>query len=58
MQGLCWDIHLREMSEMIFELDTVANADCLEYMKALPSACVDTVITSPPYAEQRKNRKP
>lgn len=35
------------------ELDKVFNQDCLEYMKTLPDDCVDTIITSPPYAEQR-----
>lgn len=34
-------------------VDSVVNLDCLEYMKTLPDNCIDAVITSPPYAEQR-----
>jgi len=30
-------------------LNVVVNKDCLEYMKSLPSNCIDCVITSPPY---------
>ncbi|MCL2830581.1 MAG: site-specific DNA-methyltransferase [Betaproteobacteria bacterium] len=29
--------------------------DCKEELKSLPNDCVDLVITSPPYADQRKN---
>lgn len=36
------------------KLNTVINQDCLTYMKTLPDNCIDAVITSPPYAEQRK----
>ena len=36
-------------------LDTILNQDCLEYMKTLPDSCIDLVLTSPPYAMQRKN---
>lgn len=34
-------------------LDTVENSECLQYMKTLPNECVDLIVTSPPYAEQR-----
>src|SRR5947208_1341846 len=37
----------------------VANAfhygDCREVLPTIPSACVDLIITSPPYADSRKN---
>ena len=36
-------------------LDTILNQDCLEYMRTLPDSCIDLVMTSPPYAMQRKN---
>lgn len=36
-------------------LDNIANEDCLKYMQSLPDNCIDAVITSPPYAEQRSN---
>jgi site-specific DNA-methyltransferase (cytosine-N4-specific) len=36
------------------ELDRILHGDCRELLKTLPSASVDLVITSPPYADQRK----
>lgn len=36
-------------------LDKIVTADCLDYMRTLPDSCIDVVITSPPYAEQRSN---
>ena len=35
------------------DLDCVIYGDCLQYMRTLPDDCVDLVVTSPPYAEQR-----
>jgi site-specific DNA-methyltransferase (adenine-specific) len=32
----------------------IHHGDCLDIMRALPAQSVDAVITSPPYAEQRK----
>jgi site-specific DNA-methyltransferase (adenine-specific) len=29
--------------------------DCLEILKTLPPDCVDLIVTSPPYADKRKN---
>ncbi len=40
------------MEEIV--LDNLVNMDCIEYMKKLPDNSVDVVITSPPYAQQRK----
>lgn len=37
------------------KLNTVINADCLSYMKTMPSDCINVIITSPPYANQRIN---
>ena len=31
------------------KINTIINGDCLEEMKKLPDACVDLVVTSPPY---------
>ena len=36
-----------------WRLNTIHHADCMEAMKALPSNCVDVVVTSPPYWGQR-----
>jgi DNA modification methylase len=33
----------------MFEINTIYNEDCLEFMNNLPEKCVDLVITSPPY---------
>lgn len=38
---------------MNLNCNLVENMDCLAYMKTLPDECIDVVITSPPYAEQR-----
>lgn len=35
-------------------LDHVVQGDCLEVLKRLPSSCVDLVVTSPPYADNRR----
>ena len=35
------------------KLDCVVNQDCLHFMRTLPDDCIDLVVTSPPYAEQR-----
>jgi DNA modification methylase len=34
---------------------TIVNSSCLEYLKTLPDASVDLIITSPPYADQRSS---
>jgi site-specific DNA-methyltransferase (adenine-specific) len=36
-------------------LNKVIQGDCLEVLKTLPEDSVDLIITSPPYAEQRKD---
>ncbi|UTC67860.1 MULTISPECIES: site-specific DNA-methyltransferase [unclassified Treponema] len=33
----------------------ILSGDCLEKLKALPNSSVDLIVTSPPYADQRKN---
>ena len=40
--------------KMELTVDTVYNMDCLAFMRTLPDNCIDSIITSPPYAEQRK----
>jgi len=37
-----------------FELDTIIQGDCLDIMKAFPDDCIDLIVTSPPYANNRK----
>lgn len=37
-----------------FELDTIIQGDCLDIMKAFPDDCIDLIVTSPPYADNRK----
>ena len=37
----------------MFKIDDIVNkvhcADCLEFMQQLPDACIDVVITDPPW---------
>lgn len=37
------------------ELDKIFRGDCLTIMKTFPDACFDLIITSPPYAYNRKS---
>lgn len=36
------------------DLDRILPGDCRELLKTLPSASIDLIVTSPPYADQRK----
>jgi len=36
-------------------LDEIMQGDCGEILKQLPDRCIDLIVTSPPYADQRKN---
>jgi DNA modification methylase len=36
-----------------FGINTIITGDCLKILKSLPTSCVDLVITSPPYFQQR-----
>ena len=35
--------------------DRIVNGNCEEVLKQLPDQCVDLIVTSPPYADQRKS---
>ena len=35
-------------------LDEVIQGDCLDVLKTLPDECIDLIVTSPPYADNRK----
>lgn len=37
-----------------FELDTIILGDCLASLRDLPDKCIDLIMTSPPYADNRK----
>jgi DNA modification methylase len=45
---------LSKFSETSLPIDCIINDDCLKVMQTLPDNCVDLVITSPPYADNRK----
>lgn len=36
------------------ELDRIIQGDCLSVVKIFPNECIDLIITSPPYADNRK----
>ena len=36
-------------------LNKIIQGDCLEVLKSLPDNSVDLIVTSPPYADQRKD---
>jgi DNA modification methylase len=36
-------------------LDTIQPGDCLDVLAAWPAECVDLIVTSPPYADQRQD---
>jgi len=41
-------------SKSTLEIDKIIHGDCLVVLKALPDACVDLILTSPPYADNRE----
>ncbi len=42
------------LSRFTLELDKIIHGDCLSIIKTLPNECIDLIITSPPYADNRK----
>lgn len=36
-------------------LNRIIHGDCREVLAQLPEECVDLIVTSPPYADQRKD---
>jgi DNA modification methylase len=43
-----------KLSGLAFELDKIIHGDCLNVLKTFPDECIDLIITSPPYADNRK----
>lgn len=43
------------MSEINFCLDTIYEGYCEEVLRSFPDDCIDLIVTSPPYADNRKN---
>jgi len=41
--------------EPAFVPDRVIEGDCLDVLACFPDACVDLVVTSPPYADKRSH---
>lgn len=44
----------RSSPEFALELDRIIQGDCLEVLKKFPDNCIDLIVTSPPYADNRK----
>src|SRR5438067_3410526 len=42
-------------TELTKIINTFHRGDCLEVLPSLPDACVDLIVTSPPYADSRKD---
>ena len=42
-------------TELTKIINTFHHGDCLEVLPTLPDACVDLIVTSPPYADSRKD---
>ncbi|MDR1009011.1 MAG: site-specific DNA-methyltransferase [Rickettsiales bacterium] len=43
------------MKHLLTKMADIYSGDCLEVLKRLPTDSVDLIVTSPPYADQRKN---
>jgi DNA modification methylase len=43
------------MEDCVLNTDIILHGDCRKLLETLPSSSVDLVITSPPYADQRKS---
>lgn len=39
---------------LLMKIDHIYNEDCLKVLKTLPDECIDFIVTSPPYADNRK----
>lgn len=50
------DATFPSLPSLPFPRDSVIEGDCLDLLAALPDACVDVVVTSPPYWGQRLSR--
>jgi len=44
----------RNSPEFALELDRIIQGDCLDIIKTFPDGCIDLIVTSPPYADNRK----
>jgi DNA modification methylase len=44
-----------EVSDLNQWLDQIMLGDCLDVLRSIPSGTIDLIVTSPPYADSRKN---
>ncbi len=44
----------KDTLDFTFEVDRIIQGDCLNVLKTFPDNCVDLIVTSPPYADNRK----
>lgn len=44
-----------ELASSTFGLDKIIHGDCLGVLETFPNECIDLVVTSPPYADNRKS---
>lgn len=48
-------LHKTQLSPFMAISANILEGDCKEQLQLLPDNCVDLIVTSPPYADQRKN---
>lgn len=49
------DIKLKEKNFAILALNSIICGDALEILRTFPNDVIDLIVTSPPYADRRKN---
>ncbi len=47
--------HSTDDSRPALPLDTILHGDCETMLASFPDASIDLIVTSPPYADSRKN---
>jgi DNA modification methylase len=47
-------VNQQTLPGVALQLDTVIHGDCLSVIKTFPDECIDLIVTSPPYADNRK----
>jgi DNA modification methylase len=46
---------MKNKNSLLKENNSIILGDCLEILRTFPTCCIDLIVTSPPYADSRKN---